>query len=369
MNKRIIVLLLTVAISLGLFTACDVPTAKNAAALREDFQSNEVFIETFGGSYLLNELEILERKTNSKAGSDVVSVRAFITDNMSEDPESEMVLSAVMEYGLYDDGWLLENVSFEEQAWRPLRAPYMDEETISQTVINRFGGEMASFEMTEPTGSVEECSYASEVTCMVKHKYMVETLVLELAWSFDEFNGKWVNSINTVDCVEDWSALRGWYEIHTLEREIRSGFSSFQIGLFSDGTRGATLQEVTYYSAGYSNMWGGGKAWFDEHWDYNYVNFYAIPNTTFANFAIMSDFDREGNEIEEYTLQKGLKVMTDGLSLDDFEYYNNNWLIGKDHIANGLKEVGLDATNRRVVYRFNEVELNYTNLELLETSN
>lgn len=362
-------LLCLCALCLALLCACGTPAEKNENELMEDFRCSETFQMHHGGDWDITKFEILERRTSSKDGTDTLSLRAYTVDSQKEDPESQQCLLANMEYKLYDNGWFLENIEITGAAWHPLRAPEMGEEAIAALITNRFGGEVVSLQINASKGSLEEAQYSNEVTCMVQHKYMSEALELQVGWSYDEISGYWSGTVNTLHKTEDWSALEGWFYTQTVQRDTvlyskRFGITNFQKVSYPSDYTGSTnilanIDRVTYNQ----NADGIEQT-------ATTCRLYEVPKDNFANFVIDTNFGLKSSEVKSHIRQLGYTVSVQGLQLTDFDYYSPVWagtqlLIGKDHIADGLKKIKDDVSGRRLIYTFEEVELETDSLDIL----
>lgn len=371
-------LLYLCALCLALLCACGTPAEKNENELMEDFRYSEAFQMHHGGNWDITQFEILERRTSSKDGTDTLSVRAYTVDSLLEDPESQQCLLANMEYKLYDNGWFLENIEITGAAWRPLRAPEMGEEITTTLITDCFGGEVASLQINSSEGSLEEAYYSSNVTCLVQHKYMSEALELQVGWSYDEISGYWASAVNTLHKTEDWSALEGWYytaptyssengfTYYYVTGSKRFGITNFQKVSYPSDYTGSTdilanIDSVIYIqnADGIEQTVTTGR-------------FYEVPKDNFANFVIDTNFGLKSSEAKKYIQQKGYTVSAQGLQLTDFDYYfmapltaSTKLLIGKDHISDGLKKVKDDVSGRKLIYAFEEVELETDSLDIL----
>lgn len=102
------------------------PSAKNEREIVADLQKNPAFISE---TVEIDSCEIIKRQTNNDSKSDLVYLTVYVNED-----ELTCVLSFFMEYTLYNDGWILENVSrYDDGPWSIEGLPI---NRISSDVIN-----------------------------------------------------------------------------------------------------------------------------------------------------------------------------------------------------------------------------------------
>lgn len=86
------------------------PSAKSEREIIADLQQNPAFISE---TIKIDDCEIIKRQTDKDSKSDIVYITVYVNE---EDLTCE--LSYVMEYVLYNEGWILENVSrYDDGPW------------------------------------------------------------------------------------------------------------------------------------------------------------------------------------------------------------------------------------------------------------
>ena len=99
--KRTMICIL-ILFTVFMITACDKDIeVKMESEIIEDLYSSDFYNSRFN-DYSIEELSIIERKTNTEGFSDFVIIEGIIT-NADKTVQGEMTLE--LDYGLYDDGW------------------------------------------------------------------------------------------------------------------------------------------------------------------------------------------------------------------------------------------------------------------------
>lgn len=86
------------------------PSAKSEREIISDLQQSPAFISE---TVKIDSCEIIKRQTNNDSKSDLVYLTVYVNED-----ELTCALSYLMEYVLYNDGWILENVSqYDDGPW------------------------------------------------------------------------------------------------------------------------------------------------------------------------------------------------------------------------------------------------------------
>lgn len=107
MKRRIIAFCMALCCVFSLFGCGSAKTVKSEQEIMADLQEKGVIADNPGAK--ITALEILKRQTNAEDKQDLVYVTI-----QAEAETAKYVRSYQVEYGLYDDGWVLDNVSYFE---------------------------------------------------------------------------------------------------------------------------------------------------------------------------------------------------------------------------------------------------------------
>lgn len=246
--------------------------------------------------------------------------------------------------------------SCEIQEPKRPEAPNMEEREVQNIVLEQLGGEIISFQMSEPVYKSDEMTSSCDVVCGIQHKYMQEMLRLEIVWIYDEISEKWDTVIGILENYEDWSMLEGWYSED--RNGLRNGIFGFDRVLYpvTEDKEPQSKAQITYVSCIGEDI---------QRYSRELIR---ITETNLADFILNYGSREMQKSVEKYRVQFGLNIVSEGYSLSDFSYYGSlgNLFIGKDHIASGLKEGRIDTARGEMFYTFNEIDLNKTDLERLK---
>lgn len=228
MKRRIIALCMALCCALLLFGCSAAKTVKSEQEIMADLQEKGVIADNPGAK--ITALEILKRQTNAEDKQDIVYVTI-----QAEADTAKYVRSYQVEYGLYDEGWVLDNVScFEEGENKiiPLTEPGSAElDMFFQNVndeINAHNAKYAdededyiisnppysSWEITNQETNAETGRAIMHVQASRETPFLITHETMVLPWTFCE-DGQWhvlqidITSVN--DAIQsfalDWSKL------------------------------------------------------------------------------------------------------------------------------------------------------------------
>lgn len=228
MKRRIIALCMALCCVLSLFGCGVAKTVKSEQEIMADLQEKGMPEENPDAK--ITELEIIKRQTNAKDKQDLVYVTI-----QAEAETAKYVRSYQVEYGLYDDGWVLDDVSWFEDGENktvPLTEPgsaeldqffrnvndginahnakYSDED--EAVIISN--PPYSSWEITSQETDVESGTATMYVQASRETPFLITHETMVLPWTFCE-DGYWrvlqinIASINdAIRSIElDWSKL------------------------------------------------------------------------------------------------------------------------------------------------------------------
>lgn len=228
MKRRIIALCMALCCVFSLFGCGAAKTVKSEQEIMADLQEKGMPEENPDAK--ITELEIIKRQTNAEDKHDLVYVTI-----QAEAETAKYVRSYQVEYGLYDDGWVLDDVSWFEDGENktvPLTEPgsaeldqffrnvndginahnekYSDEDE-NYTISNP---PYSSWEITSQETDVESGTATMYVQASRETPFLITHETMVLPWTFCE-DGYWrvlqidIASVN--DAIQsialDWSKL------------------------------------------------------------------------------------------------------------------------------------------------------------------
>lgn len=228
MKRRIIALCMALCCALLLFGCSAAKTVKSEQEIMADLQ--EKGIPEDNETAVITDLEIIKRQTNAEDKQDLVYVTI-----QAEAETAKYVRSYQVEYGLYDDGWVLDDVSrFEdgENKIIPLTEPSSAElDQYFQNVNDEINAHNAkysdededyiisnppysSWEITSQEVDAESRRAIMQVQASRETPFLITHETMVLPWTFCE-DGQWrvlqidIYSVNEAiqSIAFDWSKL------------------------------------------------------------------------------------------------------------------------------------------------------------------
>lgn len=203
-------------------------TAANEPAdetqLRDDLRESDVFKETAMEFALeLTNFKVIKRQTTPEEKIDKVWVTA---DTETNDADALCRVSAhlecVMVYGLYNDGWILDEVTTGGDPWSFVPLSGFSDEVLAEIILIE-GGEFISNVVDLDQGT-QHTTFRKTFT----DQYCESVYVIEREWVFSA--GSWnVTYDNTLDANETWHINGRFSPLdHTQERWISFNGTSLQ---------------------------------------------------------------------------------------------------------------------------------------------
>lgn len=222
--KRFI-FIFTILICVLLLCSCSTSSVPKDSQLIEDLSAQDQFV--FGGT--VSDIEIIKRLTDEEAKTDTVYVTATI-----DHPNHTTHNSFVMEYVLYNDGWLIEAVDMyygNESVYEVIpKAPPTDEEIMAEMEIYSHGDlQYYSTPLLEEYGLLyddrcidsvffEEGSYTYEIDGGVFYEsYFDATIVIHRQFEYSKVTETGSISMYFDDQLDRW--CRSGYNITDLQAE------------------------------------------------------------------------------------------------------------------------------------------------------
>lgn len=210
--KRTITIALAIIVAL-IITGCGTPTEKSEEGIQADIASSEWYIHNFP-NYSIQKVEIIKRQTDAENFIDKVFAVATISN------EDESVLGNIdilVEYGLYNDGWIMDSCEIDYEGQNhgayffPQKELNLSDEEIAQALTNLTGTEWENIEVyakqSDLNAGVEEYS----LTASEAHKYMVGYIDATIAYSFAGSAGYWMPYLIINSEYESWNIDGSYY--------------------------------------------------------------------------------------------------------------------------------------------------------------
>lgn len=242
-------LMVIVAIS---FAGCDsTPPIKSETEIIEDISANGYYAETFS-SYTITEVQIEKRQTDVKNNIDKIYATLTIID---KDESVEGHVDMLIEYGLYNEGWLMNTSELYDGANGgynivPLRGLNLTDEEVFWEAGAFIGENWENFNIYSHDSDLEAGVETYKITATEHHKYVATTIDGTLSYHFLSDSGSWVPYFETNSYEDIWD-IAGTYTYklgnNIIEVEISENF--FQ-GDYPRLVRGQTLFSTSSITLG-----------------------------------------------------------------------------------------------------------------------
>lgn len=177
-----------------------------------DVSATDILTETYS-DYTITEFEIVKRQTDAEDKTDTVySTLTVINDD--ESVQGHIDLKIV--YGLYDEGWILDECSIDEEGendgvyFVPLKGLELSVEEIS-SIISETGYYWSDIDVYSNEVSLEDGLETYAITGTETHKYMTSNVDAILTCSFLSSEGKWGTPDLTISSSNDVWHIAGEY--------------------------------------------------------------------------------------------------------------------------------------------------------------
>lgn len=205
MKRKLFIPLALMVLTLLMLSACGGPKPASEAQLREDLEHNEASLFSYYSEQLqapITKFDVVKRQTIAEDQKDTAWVQISI-----EGPEVRGTFHYIMSYGLYNDGWKLENVQQDrESGWRiePLAEPEIN--LTSQLPPNaELISSSVDLEANEPYATYEYTYTETYPYCEVIYKKAVDYIFdyrAEGVWRFKQ--------TRDTGTVENWNIDGVW---------------------------------------------------------------------------------------------------------------------------------------------------------------
>lgn len=289
------------------------PAIVPEAQLQNDLRSNAAFKEAVEEASLeITDFKIIKRQTTPEEKTDKVWVAVDAQTNNDSSDRLFTVgahLECVMVYGLYNDGWILDEIVTEDDAWSFVPLSGFSDEAAAE-IIQIEGGEFIS-NVVDLDKGVQYTTFRQTFA----EQYCESVYVTEREWIFS--GGSWnVTFNNTLDTNEAWH-IGGKFFFPDYRADLWLKFD------------GSTFQ------------WDDGSADLAN----GLVRTNNLPLKQYALSYLPCYYVNE--------VQNGYSIEFDGVDWSDIRYATTRWpifLIGKNHIYRWSLGQEIDHGTKTVHY-------------------
>lgn len=297
-------------------------TPKNAEAIQDDYEKNATIFQEGGDPLHIKEFVINKRRTDETSFADTVYVTATL---VSESGVIQFIQDCVMTYGLYNEGWILDEITVTETKDMPLSGTDYSEEELEEIVRSIKYHNIMDVVLYDHVTNLEDGKDCYYIGAKDAHKYMTENLKLELDFNFDSMFGWNLSPSN----------------IYVTASEIQWHI---------DG-------QYAVYNANSGEKWNNRIVTinYDNHLiDDDEYSFFSTDRMTFKEFAVNNiyrddDLANGGYSAQLTNADWGEILIIAAKPMGGFvrDYY-----FGKDHIYYSCDTAGRDSYNHVIEFKF-----------------
>lgn len=202
-TRRTIIPMLAIVLILCLLCGCT-PELRAEDGVKSDLSSSSVFQQYFVDGQSITDFTVTKRQTDTDNKTDTAWVEVW-----AENEEKSADLSFIMQYTLYNDGWLLENVAENrESQWE-----FTPESGPSEDLINSVIPAEATNILPEDFQGGND--FSVEYSLETDYGYRITRENYTHSFYFDTSLGIWNASDNweLIDREEDYSPLIGTWKV------------------------------------------------------------------------------------------------------------------------------------------------------------
>lgn len=207
--KKYFISLTLILLTLTILTACGGPSIKNESEIGKDLIAGD-YLSGNNINYIIDDVEIAKRQTDVNNKSDTIYATITAT---SEDNLSKLTGEYKIEYGLYNEGWLIDDVTVSDVSVLPLQGKEFTTEELIEAMASCNYHNIAYLSVFDYQENLEEglihYSISAEDVCTYATEYIDATL----SFSFDAEQGwqPWNCTITINHSVCDWDIAGEYY--------------------------------------------------------------------------------------------------------------------------------------------------------------
>lgn len=205
--KKLLTLMMMVVLSLTMLCACT-PKEKTEEEIKADLATHPSFFHA--QEVEITEFEVIKRQTNAKEYSDVIYVGVS-----AENENIAFHRSYCMEYGLYDEGWILDSVTpTPDPTWSMVPKKGPDQALADIAVAENLEEGAAPWTFIEKQEILENgyCCFFYQRVESYNIKDYVHTCAV--VYTFDYESAEWVLSEKPSEIEISWKLEGKWQGYH-----------------------------------------------------------------------------------------------------------------------------------------------------------
>lgn len=207
--KRYFIIFTLIILTLTILTGCGGPSTKNESEIGKDLIAGG-YLSGNSINYIIDDMEIVKRQTDVNNKSDTIYATVIAT---SEDKVSKLTGEYKIEYGLYNEGWLIDKVTVSDLSVLPLHGKEFTTDELIEAMASCNYQNIAYLSVLDYQESLEDglvyYSISAEDVCTYATEYIDATL----SFSFDAEQGwqPWNCEITINHSVCDWDIAGEYY--------------------------------------------------------------------------------------------------------------------------------------------------------------
>lgn len=305
---------------------------KDIAAIQKDYEENATIFQEGGDPLYVKDFVITKRRTDEKSYTDTVYATATM---VSENGIFQFIQDCTITYGLYNNGWVLDNIIVTETKDMPLSGTdYSIEELADALRMLGYSG-ITDISVSKHTTDLEGGRDHYSLTARDVHTYMTEVLDLDLVFHFDPMFG--------------WSLYDSKADIYNSEQQWNFG-GKYQLYLTKDYSLLSGTQAIDMFDVLHDQVRLDGEDWI----------LYNVKTESFKEFVLGTV--ETNDTLRDDLIRYGYSARCDNADWQDIQYvtvtskgfFYNVYCFGRDHIYRNCECSHVDDFNHVVHYEFEQ---------------
>lgn len=327
----------------------------NETKLQSDLLKSEGI--SYYGITDISELEIEKRQTSVEDKEDIVYVNVVAT---SEEKAIQLMGSYTMVYGLYNDGWILDDLEIRNLNVQPLAGTdYTNEELEAALNLNGYTG-IFNLSVKDHVTDLSTGTDTYSLTFDEVHTYVTFRRDADLSFIFDSRFGQWNpydSFVTELETDENWhiAGEYGWYNyngeitnthitifdnspVEALSVRFTDQYSDRVDDETCEGLYDAQLLDLQTFAAEVFRGWGRSNSYYSISYRYTCITDYGFSVKISKDYSSLAPFSCA-------------TFCNDSGNASDAIFF-----IGPDDLAICRElDVVLDEYTRRVILQLNEL--------------
>ena len=209
--------LFTMCVFIGFILAGCSTSPLSESEIQSDLVNHPIFSGT--QSTEITSFNIIKRQTSESDKKDIIYISAS-----SQNETFHRNAEYIMTYGLYNDGWILDNVEVSNESIIPLSGSSFDPDELAQFLEDLMGIELTNISVYSHETDLNNQTDQYSLTATSSHIFMAEQLDVTINFSFDPING-WVLAMPSYvlnASTSNWN-ITGEYMLYDMTSGTDSG--------------------------------------------------------------------------------------------------------------------------------------------------